>query len=362
MVLFLSILKSYEKIGLYSLFSNIVLPLTQLISITLFIYFGIGVSSVTYSYLIGFFITSIATFVACKKKIPELFKKNKIVKNKYPGLFKEVLSYSLPLFMAGVTWKIFSWGDSFVIGYFKTASDVGIYNAAVPIAMLLTISSQMFMQLFFPLITKVYFKGDKETVKQVSQQVGKWIFAINIPLAILLFMFPERFIELLFGKDFISAGNALKYLAIGFFMLSFFDISSKLISMKGKTKVILFDVLIMALFNVTLNIILIPKYGINGAAVATSISFVILSVVITLQSKQYVSIVPIRRKMFNILVASIISTIILYYLRLFVDATILSFVILSLVFSLVYLILIFVLKGFDKNDFFVIRKLIGKNN
>ncbi len=360
-VLFLAVLRSYEKIGLYSLFSNIVLPLTQLILIFIFIFMGLNINSIILSYLGGFFVTLVFTFVICKKKIPELFKKED-KKAKYPGLFKEVLSYSWPLLISGVTWKLFSWADSFAIGYFKTADDVGLYNSAVPIAMLLTISSQMFMQLFFPLVTKSYFQGDKESVKQLSQQVGKWIFAINLPFAILLFFFPEKLIEILFGTPYIGAGNALRFLSVGFFMLSFFDISTRLISMKGKSKIILFDVSIMALFNLALNIALVPRYGITGAAAATTLSFTILSIILVVQSKAYVSIIPMRRKMLNVLIAGVISSIALFYLREIIVLNIFSLIALSALFILIYAVLLFVLKGLDRNDFLVIRKLMGRKN
>ena len=54
--------------------------------------------------------------------------------------------------------SVFYWTDSLVIGFFKTTVEVGIYNAAIPLAALLTLAPELFIQLLFPIITKEYAK------------------------------------------------------------------------------------------------------------------------------------------------------------------------------------------------------------
>jgi O-antigen/teichoic acid export membrane protein len=216
------------------------------------------------------------------------------------------------------------------------------------------------MQLFYPLINKEYSKGNKEGVKQMSKQVGKWILIINLPVIILLITFPGVFLNLLFGEAYLEATGALRILAIGFFFISLLGISNRLISMTGRSKILFLDIIVVATINVILNIILIPRYGLTGAAIATSVSFGLISVISASQAYYYLKIIPIRRKMFNIVISGLISFGALLYLKAIVPSSISSLIILAVFFLTLYLFLVYIFKGFDKNDIMVFRSLLRR--
>lgn len=353
-------LRAYEKIGWNSFIVNILSPSLKVILILIFIFIGLGINAVIFSYVLGIFFVFLAAFFICRHKISEVFTNYVLSKKIKSQTFKEIISYSWPLLFTVIIWRVFEWTDSFLIGYFRTATEVGIYNAAVPIAMLIAVSTQLFMQLFFPLVTRSYHQGDKKTVKQISQQVGKWIFIINLPIFILLILFPEAFLNILFGPEYLGAATALRFFSIGVLFFSLFEISSRLMEVKGKSKIILFDMIIIFILNIILNIILIPPYGIVGAAIATMSSFIVLSLIFAVQSFYYLSIIPIKRKMFNVIIAAIISTTLLVYIRGLVEIKLISLVILAAFFFISYILLVFLFKGLDRNDMIVIKDLINK--
>ncbi len=363
LVAFQAPLRAYEKVNWYVFIFTILTNSLQVGFIILFVVLGLGLVAIPLSYLAGLIVVFLTAIIVTKRKIPQIFSKPKY--DDKSSLFKEVLSYSWPLIFAEIIWKIFKWTDSFLIGIFQNAAEVGFYNAAIPIAFLLTFSSDLFMQMFVPLINKEYSKNNMEVVKQLSQQVGKWLFFTNLPILILIFLFPEMFLHILFGKEFIVAAGALQLLTIGVIFLSFSGVSTRLIAMAGKSKKMLSNILLMALVNVVLNIILIPKYGINGAAVSTSFSFIVLSVLVIIQAYKETKIIPIRRKNLNILAAAIISLGLILIVKDYIVLTIPSFIITSILFGAVYTLLVFVFKGFDRNDLMIfktfINKLKGKN-
>jgi O-antigen/teichoic acid export membrane protein len=252
-------------------------------------------------------------------------------------------------------WRLFYWTDSLIIGFYNSATEVGIYNAAVPLAFLLSIASQLFLQLFFPLINKEYSLGNKETVKQLSKQLSKWTLALNLPILIILLVFPEFLINLLFGPEFLGATNALRILAIGGIFSSLAEFPNRLITSSGRSKIILIDITIITILNIFLNLFLVPKYGITGAATATMISFIVLSFTFTFQSIKYLSVFPIRRKMLNILLAAAVSTTGLIYFKSLSSQNILSFLLLATFFTTFYVLLIYLFRGLDKNDFMILR-------
>jgi len=97
-----------------------------------------------------------------------------------------------------------------------------------------------------------------------------------------------------------------------------------------------------------------------GAATATLISILFLNALFIFQTKKYLSFIPLRRKMINILIAAFISTSILFYLRSKVHLNLTSIVLLSIFFVLTYGILIIILKALDDNDWMIINAVWRK--
>jgi O-antigen/teichoic acid export membrane protein len=76
-----------------------------------------------------------------------------------------------------------------------------------------------------------------------------------------------------------------------------------------------FNVLIVSILNVLLCIILIPRYGMNGAAFSTMLSFIVLSLLFLVQGWHYFSIVPLKKEMFKVLMAACISAVIVFIIK-----------------------------------------------
>jgi O-antigen/teichoic acid export membrane protein len=357
--IFLAVALGYEEIGWYSFIHKILIGFLRVSLIIILIIFGLALTSIFISYLLAIFIGLIASILLLATKFRYIFTKDHNQKNE-GKLFKKIASYSWPLLFYGIIWQIFHWTDSFVIGLFKTAADVGIYNAAVPLAFLLTAGAQTFLEVFFPIINRENAKKNYKTVEALSKQVGKWIFMINLPILALLIIFPGEFLNALFGSEFLGAKNSLRLLAIGTMFLSVSNISNRLIAMGGRSKIILFDVLFVFIVNLILNITLIPKYGITGAAFSTMASLITLSVIFTFQSRYYFSVVPLKRKMMNLSIAALISTTLLIYLRTQLPQTGISIFMLSSFFIIFYTLLSLFLKGFDKNDMMALKNTIKK--
>ena len=164
--IFLSMLRAYEKINWFTFLTNIFRSFAILIMLVLFILIGFGPKSVPYSYLAGAILLLIAGFFVLKKVLLKKIFNSSVSYEDYSGVFRKVLSYSWPLIFFGLVISIFHWTDSLIIGIFRSVEEVGFYNAAVPIALLLTLSKDLFTQLFFPLVTKEYARGRIKGVKK----------------------------------------------------------------------------------------------------------------------------------------------------------------------------------------------------
>jgi len=355
----LSTIRAFEKVSWYSFIFNIFQNVVKVLFLLILIFAGFKNGAVMFSQfftsiavlLIGYFVLKFSVSLPKKTKEKDF---DKIF------LRNEIFSYSWPIMFYGIMASVLYWTDSFFIGYFLDASSVGIYNVALSLATLLAFAPELFMQLFFPLINKEHARKRTTAIREISKQVGKWIFIINLPLFILVMLFPGALIKILFGSQYLIATNALRILAVGTFFSSMFVVSNNLLNMLGRSKLLLMNTLIVGIFNIIFDFILIQIYGINGAAIATTCSFILLGILLAAETKHYISFIPFRRKMLRILIVAIIPTILLVIAHNLIKITFFSMIYLSILFGILYIVLIFATKCFDENDLTIIKTVKNK--
>ena len=367
--IYLGSIRAYEKISWYSGIFNIFQNVARVGVLVILIILGIrsNGSIIVWSWVIASFLTLIVSYAVCRHEIKEIFKKYK--KQDYSKLNKEFFAYSWPIIFYSVIGLLLYWIDTFSLGVYKSSLEVGIYNAAVPIAALIGIVPELFMQIFFPMISREYSNKNYKIIEQLSKQVTKWIFMVSLPLFILIFFFPGAALNLLFGEEYLPAENALRILLIGTFISALFAVCNNLISMLGKSKLVLFNIAFAALMNLVLNSILVPlpriflldnSNGMIGAATATLISILFLNALFIFQTKKYLSFIPLKRKMINILIISVIATAMLFYFRSVAYLSIINILLISMLFVLIYSILLLVSKSLDENDWMIIKAVWRK--
>ena len=358
--IFLSTIQAFEKIKTYSFLRNVLDNLIKVITIGLLLFFGLKQNSVIFSYISGMIVLLIISFYINKNLLNKI-KNNNLNNKEKNNIKKELFFYSWPLIFTGLVAFIFSWIDLFAIGYFiEDVSAVGIYSAAVPLAALMAIAPGLFVQLFFPLITKEFAKKDKKVINEMSKQIGKWILILNLPFLILIILFPGAIINLFFKPEYLAAAQSLIFLSIGMFFYSIFIVSENLLSMAGKTKIVLLNIIIASIINLILNFLLVPKYGINGASFATMITYISWSFLSLIQAKYHTKVIPIKSKMFLIILISLIPTLILIYINKFIPSNIITLSLQTSLFLLTYLFLVIITKALDKNDLIVIHAIKSK--
>ena len=367
---FLAALRAHEEIGWYSFIYNVAQNVIKVSFLALFAIIGLGSRGVSFSYLAGIFGMLVISYWVCKYKIPHIFNLSKLPKHEKSLLRKELLIYSVPILLYGIVSLIFYWIDSFSIGYYKGAVEVGLYNAAVPIATLLAVAPELFMQLFFPLITKEYSRKNMKLIEQLSKQVAKWILLVDIPLFVMMLVFPGAVINILFGAKYLAAENALRILSISALMNSVLVVTNQLTFMSGRSNIILFNIAITSAINFVLNSIFVPmqkiwfienSLGMNGAALATLISMIIFNILFLAEVYYFLKIIPLRRKMLNLFVIAIIPAVLLVYLRTLITSnSIIVLAVLGAGFVLVYALLILLSGALDENDWEVIKNIARK--
>ena len=201
-----------------------------------------------------------------------LLKKEDVLEKGFSSVSKkELLKTAFPMMLSASILLIMSWADSIIIGIFKTEVEVGIYNVSIKLAMISGIVLAAINSIVAPKLSQTYNNGKKEEFKSIVRESTSIIFFSSVPILIFLITFPE-FLLSFFGSEFIIGKTALYILLIGQTINAFSGSVGVIMQMTGKEKLFQ-NLLIVALFlNIGLNFLLIPNYGIEGAAIASSAS------------------------------------------------------------------------------------------
>jgi O-antigen/teichoic acid export membrane protein len=343
---FLSVIISYQKIeyqvGIKEVLENII----KLVITFILIYFGYDLFGASIAYVISVFFTFCFSFYVLQKKIFSILNKD----TKVVMFTKELLKFSFPLLFVGIFVSIIKWTSILIMGIFRTASEVGVYNVALPTANLLVLVPTGMMALFLPIITMLYSKKNKKEIKGLVIRTSKWIFFLNLPIFLMLFLFSKQVLKIMFGPEYIIGYISLSILLFAYLIDSLSHVNSSLLVMLKKTKLIFLVGAVTAIFNITFNLLLIPSHGIIGGATANLVSLILGYTLYACLAYKFTKIFAINLSYLKFILAGIISSLIILLIKTKIEISIISLIGLSLTFALIYFILSLILKSFDEQD------------
>lgn len=356
--LFMAGFMGFKRVDYDTGLREITEKLVRLVFVLLLVSLGFGVLGAAFSYLISAFAIFVISLYLMEKKVFP-FLRTKIKPVYYT---KELLFYSMPLLLTGVLSFILDWTDTLMIGYFKTTSEVGIYNAAGPTAALMFVFSGALISLFLPIMTQFYSKKKIKEMKKVYNVVSRWIFLINLPVFLLMAIFSKQILRVVFGQAYTPAALSLVLLSFGYLIYSLSSTSNIMLCSIKKTKTIFIITLVYAGINILMNYILIPIYGINGAAIATSASFLVGSLLFFLFNYRFTRLQPFKLSYLKPLASALISISVVYFTAktLFEVMPLYGFVLMFLLFFAIYLLLLILFKSFEKEDMAMLKIIFGK--
>ncbi len=296
-------LKAFKKIH-YEVYGRVIGENFLKIILTLiFIYLGLDIIGAAIAYTISIFASfAFLLYLLHKKTFPILSKKIKAI---YTN--KKLLIYSLPLVFNALTIMLVAWADSLMLGYFINIPTVGVYNVADPVAKLILLFPTAFAALYLPLIAEVH--KERLEFKKVYYTTTKWVMIINTMALTWIIFYGKDLITFFFTETYIAATGPMTILIIGYFINGSIYTSRDILLLKDKTKLILKATIIAGISNILLNLILIPYYGMYGAAIATATSLTILSLIFLYHTYKGTRLNPYKNKTFQIIILTLISAI-----------------------------------------------------
>jgi O-antigen/teichoic acid export membrane protein len=286
--------------------------------------------SLAIAYMVGSIITTIYMLWSIKSEFRGIIWKFS------KDSFKIILSFSWPIIVIGF-FNFLGSLDIIMLGQMKSAVDVGIYTTAQRFVSFVSIIPIFITTSILPILSK--YDDNLEHVSKIFEKVMLGLLLFCIPLTVGGIIFSQDILGLVFGVEYIPGTSTMQMLMVS--VLAAFPniLLTSLVFSKSLQKIFIPAVAFGAILNIGLNFWLIPKYGAFGAALATTISELLVTVTNWYRVKKYISFSVIP-KLGKIILSTIIMTALIFVL----DRTNLHFLIILPIGVIVYVLCLKILK------------------
>ncbi|MBQ6511875.1 oligosaccharide flippase family protein [Methanobrevibacter sp.] len=340
--------QAFEE-GKYQGIGNTILNTLLLVFILIAIYTDMDLYGIAVAYILANVIALLYEYYVLKKYITQ-------PNYEFDTSFcKKITIASIPFAATVILSSIYYSIDIVMLTNIVGDYATGIYNATYKLISVLTLFYSVYTAVIFPVMSKFY-KNDEKMLLTSYEKSIKYLMIIIIPLAVSTMIYSTDIIHLFYGSEYDSASSVLSILIWTVCLLFISGAGNTLLNASHKEISVTYIYLIAAIFNVVLNLILIPKYSYNGAAITTVLSDVIIVIIQTYiiykighrpDRKLYVDIL-------KIIIGSTILGIALFFLNLNMWVAIPVGII-------IYFLLIYLLRVFDDDDTYVLKEILGKN-
>lgn len=216
--------------------------------------------------IIATWLTGIVQLVAMNRRIAKT-----IPAGHHRYDFRAWLKVSLPLVVISASELAFQNTDILVISRYMSPADVGVYFAAGKTMALIMFVHYAVGSAVAHKFSSFHARGDKEGLRAFVKDAVNWTFWPSLAGALILLALGKPLLWL-FGPQFNDGYPVMCILVVGFLVRSSMGPVEHLLNMLGEQKLCAAVLTSAAVLNVTLNFALVPKFGLHGAAIATSIS------------------------------------------------------------------------------------------
>lgn len=343
---------SIKKMKYRILVKDLVNPLIRILGAMLLVSAGAGLLGLVGGYLLG-----MALAVVCG--VAFLIYEAGWIRDAKPSPIsnRALVSYSLPLVLAGMIYSLVGQVDYFVIGYFLSSTQVGQYRVAYLLAANLLIVLSAITPIFKPMVAEN--QSDTSLLKSRYQLATRWITMLTIPPALTLVLAPEVYLSLLFTEEYTAASTAVIALAVGYLFNASLGPEGMLLEGVGHTRLTLVNTFVLVSVNGVLDILLVPRLGIFGAGIATGVALTIAGLVGVFEIYFLRSITPISRKLLRVWMAVVFPSTIGWAIVSLEIGNIQTALILPLSITFAYVLGLVIMNGFSDDDRKIASQMIS---
>jgi len=220
---------------------------------------------------------------------------------------REWIGFAVPNFLTSIVDTVLDSVDTVLLAVFAISNiAIGQYGAAIRIAIFISIPLQSLNTMFSPTIAELYSKGERQKLAVMFKIVTKWAITLSLPIFGIAVLFSWALLGIA-GSGFVPAWPLLIVLAIGNLINVGTGSVGYMLLMTGHQKITFLNSLTAIVFNIVLGVILVPRFGAMGVAIATGVALSVVNLMRLLQVYAFLKMVPYRWDTLKPIAAALIS-------------------------------------------------------
>jgi O-antigen/teichoic acid export membrane protein len=185
--------------------------------------------------------------------------------------WRGIITFATPAYLSSLISTFGSSIQTIFLGALSSVTNAGIFTVASRVNLIGDMFNSSISGAVTPIIAELYGQKDFKQLGILYQLTTKWIFAANLPIFLVLVLFPNEILSI-FGSSFVDGSAAMVLLAWGGLVNAVTGTNGNVLDMTGHNKLKLVNSVSVFILSIILNYIFIVHYGIFGAALASLIS------------------------------------------------------------------------------------------
>jgi O-antigen/teichoic acid export membrane protein len=331
----------------YSVHVWVIQPLAALVLAALLLVSGLGMQAVAFSFAASYVLgAGLALFyyvrvIATKEK------------SGTPFSMRQMLRFSLPLSLNRLVHFTNERTELFFLGLLPGAIDVGIYNVGWRMAGMETVFRESLEQIFEPFSSALSHRKEIEQLGALYKTTAKWSFTGALMLFLIYVLFAKTILGV-FDPSFVAGAGVLILLGFAQLVNASTGPCGTVLIMSGRSGLSLMNTVLLFAVSIGLDWLLIPRYGLAGAAVAGSVAVILVIFLRVVEVWLTLGIHPFKWSIVKPLSAGLLGVALVYALRTYVySGSLVMDMVYALLFVAVYVAVIYLLR-LDEEDILVL--------
>jgi O-antigen/teichoic acid export membrane protein len=282
----------------YTLIGRFVDPLTVLGLTGLVVFLGLGLDAALWSVAVGAWLAALLAVVAVLRRLRGVARARPVVEA------RAIFSFSMVSWVSAIAATGLIWSGTLILGRLTDPQSVGIFTVGTRLVSLAVFVMAPITNAFTPHMAHLAHLGRREEAALAYGSATRWILAASLPAFVLLITFAQPLLALV-GKEFVVGALVTVVLSLGQIVAAAAGPCGVVLNMSGRVALSMVDNIGVLVLNVVLTLVLVPPFGIVGAALAWSTSLVVVNVTKVIQVHRVLGIVAKGARIAPLVLASL---------------------------------------------------------
>jgi O-antigen/teichoic acid export membrane protein len=337
--------QGFKRLQIEAYSKSIAGTLIRVVLSVILLVLGFGVMGVVFAQLVAVTATTAMLLYFVRRLVPL----NRSLMSAHRNI-GEMFRFSLPLYFSRLLNKFGGSFETLVLGSFGVAADVGVYSAVLRISGVGNMFFGSVKKTSTPVISELHSQGKYGELERFYQTTTKWAIMFNLPIFCTILLFADPLLSI-FGTDFTVGAMGLIVLGAAALFNAGTGACGTVVNMTGHSKLSSVNSIIYLSVTLILDFLLIPRWGLIGAAWAGALTVVINNTLRLIEVYFLIpGLLPFNRSFLKLPAAGLMAVGLTYLLTrlLPIDLPLLQFAIMAPIMWAFYIIAILMLKLSDE--------------